>query len=95
MPTAPRHAVRPTRHEPGRQVASGVSCDFAGLLTRASTLAAALALAVAALCIAILVVPIDEEVPSTRQRAPWPVAVLAFAVVIFVVACGCLRHDED
>ena len=76
-------------------MASGVSCDFAGLLTRASTLAAALALAVAALCIAILVVPIDEEVPSTRQRAPWPVAVLAFAVVIFVVACGCLRHDED
>jgi hypothetical protein len=48
-----------------------------------------------ALCIAILVMPIDEEVPATPRRAPWPVAVLAFAIVIFVVAFCWLSNDED
>jgi hypothetical protein len=47
-----------------------------------------------ALCIAILVMPIDEEVPATPRRAPWPVAVLAFAIVIFVIAFCWLRNDE-
>ena len=64
------------------------------VLARAPTLAAALTLAMVALCIAILVMPIDEEVPATRRRAPWPVAVLTFAIVIFVVAFCWLRNDE-
>ena len=54
----------------------------------------ALTLAMVALCIAILVIPIDEEVPATPRRAPWPVAVLAFAIVIFVIAFCWLRNDE-
>ncbi len=37
---------------------------------------------------------IDEEVPATPRRAPWPVAVLAFAIVIFVIAFCWLRNDE-
>ena len=65
------------------------------VLARAPTLAAALTLAVVALCIAILVMPIDEEVRATPRRAPWPVAVLAFAIVIFVVAFCWLSNDED
>lgn len=76
-------------------MAAGVPRDFVDALARVPTLAAALALALGALCIAILVTPIDEEVPATRHRAPWPVAVLAFAMVIFVVAFCWLRHDED
>ena len=76
-------------------MAGGVPRDFVDLLARAPTLAAALALAAAALCIAILLTPIDEEVPVTRQRAPWPATVLAFAVVIFVVTVRWLWHDED
>ena len=94
MPTVPRHALRTTRHQPGRHGAAGVPRDFVDVLARVPSLAAALALAMAALCIAILVMPIDEEVPATRRRAPWPVAVLAFAIVIFVVAFCWLRNDE-
>lgn len=95
MSIAPRHVVRTTCHEPVRHMAAGVPRDFVDLLARAPTLAAALALAAVALCIAILVMPIDEEVPVTRQRAPWPAAVLAFAVVIFVITVRWLRQDED
>ncbi len=94
MPTVPRHALGTTRHEPGRQLAASVPRDFADVLARVPSLAAALTLAMAALCIAVLIMPIDEEVPATRRRAPWPVAVLAFAIVIFVVAFCWLRNDE-
>ncbi len=94
MPTVPHHASGTTRHEPGRHLAAGVPRDFVDVLARAPTLAAALTLAMVALCIAILVMPIDEEVPATPRRAPWPVAVLAFAIVIFVVAFCWLRNDE-
>ena len=48
-----------------------------------------------ALCIAILVMPIDEEVPGTLHRAPWPVAVLGFAMAIFAMTCICMNRDED
>ena len=48
-----------------------------------------------ALCIAILVMPIDEEVRATPRRAPWPVAVLAFAVAIFAITYICMKRDED
>ena len=65
------------------------------VLARAPTLAAALTLAMVALCIAILVMPIDEEVPATPRRAPWPVAVLAFAVAIFAITYICRKRDED
>ena len=95
MPTVPRHALETTRHEPGRRLAAGVPRDFVDVLARAPTLAAALTLAMVALCIAILVLPIDEEVPGTLHRAPWPVAVLGFAVVIFIIAFKCLGPDED
>ena len=65
------------------------------VLARAPTLAAALTLAMVALCSAILVMPIDEEVPATPRRAPWPVAVLAVAVAIFAITYICLKRDED
>jgi hypothetical protein len=65
------------------------------VLARAPTLAAALTLAMVALCIAILVLPIDEEVPVTRPRAPWLFAVLAFAVAVFAIAYPCLRRIDD
>jgi hypothetical protein len=95
MPTGPRHAWGITRQEPGGHPAAGVHRDFVDVLARAPTLAAALTLAMVDLCIAILVMPIDEEVPATPRRAPWPVAVLAFAIVIFVVAFCWLSNDED
>jgi hypothetical protein len=76
-------------------VAAGDPRDFVDVLAVAPTLAAALALAVVALCKAILVTLIDEEVPATRHRPPWPGAVLDFAVVIFVVAFCWLRCKED
>ena len=94
MPTVARHALGTTRQEPGQHLAAGVPRDFVDVLARVPSLAAALALAMVALCIAILVMPIDEEVPATRRRAPWPVAVLAFAITIFVVAFCWLRNDE-
>lgn len=94
MPTAPHHALGTTRHEPGRHLAAGVPRDFVDVLAKAPTVAAALTLAMVAMCIAILVMPIDEEVRATSRRAPWPVAVLAFAIVIFVVAFCWLRNDE-
>jgi hypothetical protein len=65
------------------------------VLAKAPTLAAALTLAVVALCIAILVMPIDEKVRATPGRAPWPVAVLAFAMAIFAITYICLERDED
>jgi hypothetical protein len=65
------------------------------VLARAPTLAAALTLAMVALCIAVLVMPIDEEVRATPRRAPWPVAVLAFAMAIFAITYICLERDED
>jgi len=95
MPTGPRHALGTTRQEPGGHPAAGVPCDFVDVLARAPTLAAALTLAMVALCIAILVLPIDEEVPATPRRAPWPVAVLAFAVAIFAITYICMKRDED
>ena len=95
MPTVPRHALGTTRHEPGRHLAAGVPRDFVDVLARAPTLAAALTLAMVALCIAILVMPIDEEVRATPRRAPWPVAVLAFAMAIFAMTCICMKRDED
>ena len=95
MPTVPRHALGTTRHEPGRHLAAGVPRGFVDVLAKAPTLAAALTLAMVALCIAILVLPIDEEVPATPRRAPWPVAVLAFAVAIFAITYICLERDED
>ena len=95
MPTGPRHALGTTRQEPGGHPAAGVPCEFVDVLARAPTLAAALTLAVVALCIAILVMPIDEEVPATPRRAPWPVAVLAFAVAIFAITYICMKRDED
>jgi hypothetical protein len=52
MPTVPRHALGTTRHEPGRHLAAGVPRDFVDVLARAPTLAAALTLAMVALCIA-------------------------------------------
>ena len=64
------------------------------VLARAPPLAAALTLAMVALCIAILVLPIDEEVPAPPRHAPWPAAVLAFAIVIFIIAFCWLRNDE-
>ena len=94
MPTVPRHALGTTRQEPGGHPAAGVPCDFVDVLARAPTFAAALTLAMVAMCIAILVMPIDEEVRATPRRAPWPVAVLAFAIVIFVIAVCWLRNDE-
>ena len=94
MPTVPRHALGTTRHEPGRHLAAGVPRAFVDVLVRVTSLAAALALAMAALCIAILVMPIDEEVLATNHRAPWPVTVLDFAVGIFVVALCWLMRDE-
>ena len=45
MPTVPRHALATTRHEPGRRPAAGVPRDFADVLARAPTFAAALTLA--------------------------------------------------
>ena len=95
MPTVPHHASGTTRHEPGRHLAAGVPRDFVDVLAKAPTLAAALTLAMVALCIAILVMPIDEEVRATPRRAPWPVAVLAFAMAIFAMACICMNRDED
>ena len=95
MPTGPRHALGTTRQEPGGHPAAGVPCEFVDVLARAPTLAAALTLAMVALCIAILVMPIDEEVPATPRRAPWPVAVLAFAVAIFAITYICMKRDED
>ncbi len=95
MPSAPCDAVRTTRREPGRHVDAGVPRDFMDILARAPALAAALTLAMAALCIAILVMPIDEEVPATLQRAPWAFAVLAFAVAIFAISYNSMRCDED
>ena len=95
MPTGPRHALGTTRQEPGGHPAAGVPCDFVDVLARAPTLAAALTLAMVALCSAILVMPIDEEVPATPRRAPWPVAVLAFAVAIFAITYICMKRDED
>ena len=95
MPTGPRHALGTTRQEPGGHPAAGVRCDFVDVLARAPTLAAALTLAMVALCSAILVMPIDEEVPATPRRAPWPVAVLAFAVAIFAITYICMKRDED
>ena len=65
------------------------------VLAKAPTLAAALTLAMVALCIAILVLPIDEEVPAKPRRAPWPVAVLAFAMAMFAITYICLERDED
>ena len=95
MPTVPRHALGTTRHEPGRHLAAGVPRAFVDVLVRVTSLAAALALAMAALCIAILVMPIAEQVPATGRRAPWPVAVLGFPVVICIIAFRCLRSEED
>ena len=95
MPKVPRHALETTRHEPGRRLAAGVPRDFVDVLAKAPTLAAAVTLAMVALCIAILVMPIDEEVRATPRRAPWPVAVLAFAMAIFAMACICMNRDED
>lgn len=65
------------------------------LAGKGADLGSPLALAVVGLCVATPVMPIDEEVPATRQRVPWPVAVLALALVIFVVAFCWLTHDED
>ena len=65
------------------------------VLAKAPTLAAALTLAMVALCIAVLVMPIDEEVRATPRRAPWPVAVLAFGMAIFAITYICLERDED
>ena len=59
MPTVTRHALGTTRHEPGRHLAARVPRDFVDVLARAPTVAAALTLAMVALCIAILVMPID------------------------------------
>ena len=73
----------------------GVPRDFVDVLAKAPTLAAALTLAMVALCIAVLVMPIDEEVRATPRRAPWPVAVLAFAMAIFAITYICLERDED
>ena len=95
MPTVPHHASGTTRHEPGRHLAAGVPRDFVDVLAKAPTLAAALTLAMVALCIAVLVMPIDEEVRATPRRAPWPVAVLAFAMAIFAITYICLERDED
>jgi hypothetical protein len=93
MSTDPHEAVWPADHEPSRHATAPRA--VIDLLARAPTLAAALTLAMVALCIAILVMPIDEEVPTTPRRAPWPVAVLAFAIVIFVVAVCWLSNGED
>ena len=95
MPTGPRHALGTTRQEPGRHLAAGVPRDFVDVLARAPTLAAALTLAMVALCSAILVMPIDEEMRVPPRRAPWPVAVLAFAMAIFAITYICLERDED
>ena len=95
MPNVPRHASGTTRHKPGRHLAAGVPRDFVDVLARAPTLAAALTLAMVALCIAILVMPIDEQVPATRRCAPWRVAVLVFAALSFIIAFRCPRTDED
>ena len=95
MPNVPRHASGTTRHKPGRHLAAGVPRDFVDVLAKAPTLAAALTLAMVALCIAVLVMPIDEEVRATPRRAPWPVAVLAFAMAIFAITYICLERDED
>ena len=65
------------------------------VLAKAPTLAAALTLAMVALCVAVLVMPIDEEMRATPRRAPWPVAVLAFAMAIFAITYICLERDED
>jgi hypothetical protein len=92
MSTDPHEAVWPAVHEPGRHATAPRA--FVDMLARAPTLAAALTLAMVALCIAILVVPIDEEVPAARRRAPWPVAVLAIAIFIFAVAFCWLRNDQ-
>lgn len=91
--SAPCRGDNPSRAQ--GHVAAGVPRDFVDVLARAPTLAAALALAVMALCIAHLVMPIDEEVPATRQRAPWPAAMLDLAMVIFAIAFYRLRHDKD
>jgi hypothetical protein len=95
MPAVPRHASGTIRHEPGRHLAAGVPRGFVDVLAKAPTLATALTLAVVALCIAILVMPIDEKVRATPRRAPWPVAVLAFAMAIFAITYICLERDED
>ena len=95
MPNVPRHASGTTRHEPGRHLAAGVPRDFVDVLAKAPTLAAALTLAMVALCVAVLVMPIDEEMRATPRRAPWPVAVLAFAMAIFAITYICLERDED
>ena len=65
------------------------------VLARAPTLAAALTLAMVALCIAILVMPIDEEVPATPRRAPFQAPIVAFAIDIFAVAFCRLRNDDS
>jgi len=82
MTTAPRQAARKANHEPERHATEGVPRDLVGVLVRAPIVAAALALALVALCGAILVMPVNDEVPVTRQRAPSPAAVLAFALAI-------------
>lgn len=93
---APGREDNPSRaRNTGTHATEGVPRDFVGVLARAPFLVAALVLALVALFIAILVMPIDEEVSATRQRVPWAVAVLSFAVAISIIAYDFLRQNDD
>jgi steroid 5-alpha reductase family enzyme len=69
--------------------------DFVDTLWRLPAFALVLALAFFALGVAILVLPIDDDVPAVSSRPPWRVAVIAFAVAIYVVAVAFLRLGDD
>lgn len=80
----PRRGDNPSRA--WTACARGCPHGFVVVMVRAPSLVAAMALAVVAQCIALLAMPINEEVPATRPRTPWLAVVLAFAVAIFVIA---------
>jgi hypothetical protein len=68
--------------------------DLVDTLWRLPAFALVLALAFFALGVAILVLPIDDDFPAVSSRPPWRVAVIAFAVAIYVVAVAFLRHGD-
>lgn len=69
--------------------------DFVDTLWRLPAFALVLALTFFALGVAILVLPIDDDFPAVSSRPPWRVAVIAFAVAIYVVAVAFLRLGDD
>lgn len=70
-------------------------CDFVDTLCRSPAFALVLALTFFALGVAILALSIDNDDPAVSSCQSWHVAVIAFALAIYVVAVAFPRLGDD